>query len=291
MGPTAVGKTLVSNICAKNFSAEIINTDASSFRKELDIGTAKPTNEEMLVPHHFIDFLDPTEEFSIKDFQNLVRTKIEELSKDEKNVFLVGGSGLYINSVVMDYRFNEIKMDKTDPYSSLNNEEVHKILSEVDFDTSEKIHYNNRRRVLRAIKIASESDLKISDNITNEYLYNCLPIFLNTKRDDLYKRINDRVIQMINNGWVDEVKKLKDNNIDITKIKEIGYNEIANYIDGKIKYNEMLEIISKKTRNYAKRQITWFKNKIDSIEILIDYDNIDLTINEINSVIDDFLKE
>ncbi|HHX78851.1 MAG TPA: tRNA (adenosine(37)-N6)-dimethylallyltransferase MiaA [Acholeplasmataceae bacterium] len=291
MGPTAVGKTNISNICAKHFSGEIINTDASSFKKNLDIGTAKPSKNEMLVKHHFVDFLEPIEDFSIKDFQELARNKINELSMENKNIFLVGGSGLYINSLIMNYQFSKIKMDKRDSYLDLSNEQVHKILEKLDFEASQKIHCNNRRRVLRAIKIANEGKLKISENITDEYLYEYLPIFLNTDRNILYKRINNRVEEMLNNGWIDEVIQLKKNKIDISKIREIGYNEVSEYIDENISYNEMKEIISKKTRNYAKRQITWFKNKIDSIEILIDYENVDLTITKINSLIDDFLKE
>ena len=291
MGPTAVGKTEISNICAYNNLAEIINTDASSFRKGLTIGTAKPLKNEMLVKHHFIDFLEPIEDFSIMDFQKLAREKINELTKKNKNVILVGGSGLYINSVIMDYKFNEVKMDKSDPYINLSNEEVHEILAKLDYETSLKIHYNNRRRILRAIKIAKSSSLKISDNITNKYLYDCLPIFINTDREILYKRINDRVKEMLNNGWFEEVSKLKGLGVDVSKIKEIGYYEVAKYLDQKISYDELVEIISKKTRNYAKRQITWFKNKIKSIEVLIDYDNIDLTIKKINSMIYDFLKE
>lgn len=291
MGPTAVGKTYISNIMAKSFQGEIINVDASSFREGLDIGTAKPLNNEMFVRHHCIDFLDPIEDFSIVDFQKLARAKINKLIKNDKNIFLVGGSGLYINSLVMDYKFSDLKMDKKDPYLNLSNEEVHEILTKLDYQASQRIHYNNRRRVLRAIKIANEGKLKISENITDKYLYNCLPIFLNTKREILYKRINSRVLEMLNNGWVDEVKKLKINNIDISKIKEIGYNEVSKFIDKDIEYNEMIKIISKKTRNYAKRQITWFKNKMDSIEILVDYNNIDTTINTINILVDNFLKE
>lgn len=289
MGPTGVGKTYISNICAKNFSGEIINVDASSFRKGLNIGTAKPTNEQMLVKHHYIDFLSTVEEFSIKEFQTLARKKIEAISN--KPVFLVGGSGLYINSVVMDYQFDELKGDKDDPYEHLSNEELHDMLKVVDLEGSKKIHFNNRRRVLRAIKIAVEGTTKISENITDKYLYHCLPIFLNTDRDLLYRRINQRVLEMFSNGWVNEVKELKEKNINISKIKEIGYNEISNYLDNKTNYNDLIELVSKKTRNYAKRQITWFKNKTKSIEILVNYDNLDSTIKEINSLIDDFLKE
>ena len=264
-GPTAVGKTSFSLAVAKFLKTEIINCDASQFRKGLNIGTAKINLEETDVVHHLIDFLDTEAEFSIKDFQFLAREKISTLHNRGLIPILVGGSGLYINAVLGDYDFSLPGRDFEfeNKYQDYDNEKLHNVLSELDLEAALKIHPNNRRRVLRAIA-AALSGKKISENLKGKkLLYDALTICLLADRKLLYKRIDERVTEMIASGWLEEVKTLKRRGVDFQKVKDIGYRELAEYIDTGGSLPDVLEDIRRQTRNYAKRQITWFKNKMD----------------------------
>ena len=292
-GPTAIGKTDISIEIAKKLNTEIINADSSQFRRGLNIGTAKIDLESIEITHHLIDIIKIDDKFSIKDFQELARTKINELHKNKKIPILVGGSGLYINSVIGDYELDEVTRDveiEEEMYKDYNNLTLHNLLSELDFESSKKIHPNNRRRVLRAIQRAKDG-VKISEAKSgNKLIYDCLIIQLTTPRENLYERINKRFSIMITDGWLDEVKKLKASGYDLANIKDIGYKELSLYLDGEISYEEANEEIKKKTRNYAKRQITWFNNKMDSIKVNVDYENINNTVTEILDIINKFIK-
>jgi tRNA dimethylallyltransferase len=286
VGATGSGKTYLSNLLARKFKAEIINTDASSFRKGLDIGTAKPKNEEMLVKHHLIDFLNPIEDYSINSFQKDCRIKIEELNEENKLVFLVGGSMLYLNSVIYDYQFSKVKRDKK-KYLAYSNDELYEYLIKLDPALKDKYHPNNRRRIERALDLIEDNSLKQKQTETKYYDF--LIIFLNPERKDLYDRINKRVDLMLEEGFIDEVKALKEAGIDLTKIKEIGYKELGDYLNGKITLEDAKEVIAQKTRNYAKRQITWYRNKIETVEVKVDYNNLDLALNKSEELIMRFL--
>lgn len=289
VGPTAVGKTDISIEVAKYLNTEIINADASQFRKFLNIGTAKIDQTQTSVKHHLIDIIDPLDDYSIKEFQTEARNLIAVLNKQGMIPLLVGGSGLYVNATIFDYNLsnegrNQVEEDK---YQNLDNIALHKVLEELDYPTSLKIHPNNRKRVLRAIENA-QTGIKISENIcNNQEIYDALVISLDAERDILYDRINKRVDIMFDNGWLKEAADIS-NEYPLSKIKEIGYKEIGEYFDGNLDFDEMKDIIKQNTRHYAKRQITWFKNKINAINVKIDYDNVQTAIDEIIELIKEF---
>ena len=292
-GPTAVGKTDISIELVKLFNGEIINCDASQFRKRLDIGTAKIDLSKVEVVHHLIDIIEPTESFSIKDYQVLARNKIDELLTKNVLPFLVGGSGLYINSVLGDYRLENSgrNPDFSNQYKNFSNEDLHKLLESLDYESSVKIHHNNRRRVLRALESSILGD-KISEKQEgNNYRYDSLIICLICERERLYERINKRVDIMLDNGWLEEVISLRNEGIDLNSIKDIGYKELNQYLNNEFTLDETKEIIKQKTRNYAKRQITWFKNKMPCHFIEVDYNNILKTITKTKFLIEDFLNK
>ena len=293
-GPTAIGKTQISLDIAKHFKTEIINADASQFRRGLNIGTAKIDLDSVDVVHHLIDIIEIEENFSIKDYQTLARQKITEFKNKGILPFLVGGSGLYINSVIYNYELTDTERDykfEEEKYNSYNNEELHKLLEKLDFKASKTIHPNNRRRVLRAIERAIIGEKISSFNQGNQLVYDALVIELTTDREVLYDRINQRFNVMIEEGWLIEVEELKRNNIDLTKIKDIGYKELGLYLEGKYEFEEVSELIKKQTRNLAKRQLTWFRNKMATTKINVDYTNPSHTTNEIIKLISDFLNK
>ena len=292
-GPTGVGKTELSLKIASMYNGEIINADASQFKKDLNIGTAKIDINSVSVKHHLIDIIEATEMFSINDFQKEARLIIDKIVKDGKTPFLVGGTGLYINACLNEYHLDSSKHDLMfeEKYQDYSNEKLHDVLKEVDYNASLNIHCNNRRRVLRAIELALEGK-SISDNIDGDKpVYDSLIICLNTDREILYDRINKRCKIMLEEGWIEECRSLKEKGIDLQKIKDIGYSDIDLYLNGDISIEQVEEIIAKKTRNYAKRQITWMKNKMKSVFVNIDYDDINNTIEVVKELIDNFLKE
>ena len=232
-GATAVGKTAFSIELAKAIDAEIINADASQFKKYLNIGTAKITLEEMNgIKHHLIDIINPCDDFSISDYQLLGRFKIDEINKAGKNIIICGGSGLYIDALVNDYQLNAKKSNHhldEEAYKNYSNIELYNILEELDPHLASLTHPNNRNRVLRYIERAKDGDSIKNDN--NKPIYDCMYLLLNRNRDDLYNRINQRTKLMLENGWIDECINLKNKGFDLNNIKEIGYKEIGKYLD------------------------------------------------------------
>lgn len=291
-GPTAVGKTKLSIAIAKKFNTELINADAYQVYKKMNIGTAKPTVEEQdNVIHHLLDYLEPTDEFSISDYQKIVRNVIDEMNKKNKLPILVGGSGLYIDSVINEYHFDEEKRVISNEYDNLTNEELHKILEDLDFDASTKIHPNNRKRVLRAIELAKYPNNKDSRSKRDVPYYDTLCIFLSDDREKLYDRINKRVDQMIEVGLVEEVKNIGLENFSRTSKAAIGYKEIIEYLIGNISLEEAIELVKKNSRHYAKRQFTWFYNKTKSIIVNVNINDFDQTILEVEKLINEFIKK
>lgn len=291
-GPTGVGKTDISLKLCEMFNGEVINSDASQFKRELNVGTAKIDLTKTNIVHHLIDVINYDEMYSINDFQLNARKIITSINDEGKIPFLVGGSGLYINACLNDYDLECPKRneDIESKYYGFTNEDLHKVLEELDYETSKLIHANNRRRVLRAIELA-ENGKSISENQNgSKALYDSLVICINTDRDTLYERINKRVLVMLENGWIDECKYLLENKKDVSKIKDIGYQEVFDYLRGNISKEEMIEVISKKTRNYAKRQLTWMRNKMNCVFVLMDYENPQKTLDEITELINDYLK-
>jgi tRNA dimethylallyltransferase len=280
-GPTGVGKTNLSIALAKKFKAEIINADASQVHRDLNIGTAKIKASEMQgVKHHLLDFLKVEEDFSIKDYQDLGRQLINEIELP----FIVGGSGLYIQALVTDYNL-ESKPRQEDAYDAYTNEELYDMLLTLDQEAALKLHPNNRRRVIRYIELAKENGKVLSVEPT--YLFDTLTICLTRNRDSLYERINERCDEMINNGWIEECEKLRNAGVNLKRVKEIGYTDLNNYLDGLFTLDETKEIIKQKTRRYAKRQMTWFRNKMNCQFVDLDNDSFDM----IHNLIEEFLKQ
>ncbi|MBS4172607.1 tRNA (adenosine(37)-N6)-dimethylallyltransferase MiaA [Bacillus sp. FJAT-49736] len=274
IGPTAVGKTDLSIYLAKLFNGEIISGDSMQIYKEMDIGTAKISIEEMKgVPHHLIDIKEPEDSFSVAEFQQLVRSKIAEIHKRNAIPMIVGGTGLYIQSVIYDYQFSDdvgndefrkmLEMRaKTEGNMALYNE-----FMAIDPISAEKIHPNNIRRVIRALEIFHCTGKTASDYHQMQkphLLYNVALVGLTMEREKLYNRINRRVDIMMEKGLMEEVKKLYDANLrDVQSIQAIGYKELYAYFDGEITLDEAVERLKQNSRNYAKRQLTWFRNKMD----------------------------
>lgn len=273
VGPTAVGKTALSIELAKKLDGEIINGDSMQVYRELNIGTAKITQEEMDgIPHHLLDILAPTDSFSVADYQQVVREKIAEIQARGKMPIIVGGTGLYIQAVLYDFRFTEEKIDdevRAAYYADLERvgpEAMHARLAAVDPDTAKTIHPNNTRRVIRALEMAEHSDVKKSHEAQHQgeqTLYNHLIIGLNMDREKLYDRINLRVDMMLEQGLVEEVRGLYDRGIrDVQSIRAIGYKELYDYFDGRETFEQAIENLKQNSRRYAKRQLTYFRNKM-----------------------------
>ncbi|WP_319005794.1 tRNA (adenosine(37)-N6)-dimethylallyltransferase MiaA [Metabacillus niabensis] len=274
IGPTAVGKTKLSIEIAHRLNGEIISGDSMQIYKGMDIGTAKITNEEMEgIPHHLIDIKKPDDAYSVAEFQETARLLINEITDKNKMPMIVGGTGLYIQSVLYDYQFTEAPSDpefRKNLELELNKkgeQAIHQLLAQVDPESAEKIHPNNTRRVIRALEIFHCTKIPMHEHLKqqeNNLLYDVALIGLTMDRDLLYQRINDRVDIMVENGLIDEVKGLYNQGLrDTQSIKAIGYKEIYDYFDGKVSYNEALNQLKQNSRRYAKRQLTWFRNKMD----------------------------
>lgn len=267
-GPTCSGKSSLAIKLAQALDAEIINGDAFQVYKYFDIGTAKPTlKERALVPHHLFDFVDPNNNFNVKDYQELARKTIADLENKKKNIIIVGGTGLYQKATLFDFSFDDEDnhADMSD-LASLSNEELYEELRKVDEESTKTIHINNRKRVLRAIEIYrlhGKTKSSIIDSQEHKLLYDVMFIGLNVEREKLYNDINNRVDEMIKDGLVEEVSNLKNKYPEsIHAFQAIGYKELLAYLDHKLTLNEAIELIKKNSRNYAKRQMTYFKNQL-----------------------------
>lgn len=289
-GPTAVGKSKISLKIANHFKTELINGDAYQVYRGMNIGTAKISeNEQKQIKHHLLDILDPKETFSVSDYQKLVRSIIDQMHRESLLPIIVGGSGLYIDSVIRNYQFNAPKRSEDLMYENLSNEELHKILEELDYDASLKIHANNRKRVLRAIELAKTNDFS-SRTLRNEFVYDALVIFLNDDREKLYNRINLRVDQMFEDGLLEEVKKLYPDGLSLTSKGAIGYKELFEYFDGTISLEEAKNKIKQNSRHYAKRQLTWYRNQDHTTIVNINPDDLNETVSLLVNLINEFLK-
>jgi len=276
VGPTASGKTALSIELAKKYNGEIINGDSMQVYQGLDIGTAKITVEEMEgVPHHLLSFKEPTEAFSVADYQRLVRAKIAEIRAQGKLPIIVGGSGLYVQAVLYDFQFTEEQVDEVarkayyEELEKLGPDAMHAKLKKLDPQTAESIHPNNTRRVIRAIEMIELNGVSKASEAQNRGeipLYNHVILGLgqNMSREELYDRINHRVDVMMDKGLLEEVKGLWQQNIrGVQSIQAIGYKELYDYLDGKCSLDEALESLKQNSRRYAKRQLTYFRNKMD----------------------------
>ena len=291
-GPTAVGKTEISIELAKAINGEIISADSIQVYKYMDIGSAKIKKEEMQgIKHYLIDEFEPDNEFYVNVFQKLTKKYINEIYEKGKTPIIVGGTGFYIQSVLYDIDFDE-KEDNHEYRKTL--EQIYKdkgvqylynMLKEVDEESAKAIHYNNVKRVIRALEYNHQTGKKISDHNKEQREhaspYNFKYFVLNDKRELLYSRINKRVDFMIKEGLVDEVKSLLDKGYDrnLVSMQGIGYKEIIEYLDGKISLDEAVELIKKNTRHFAKRQLTWFRR--EKTVTMVNWDEYDYDKNKL----------
>lgn len=295
-GPTASGKTSLSIELAKKINGEIISSDSMQIYKDMTIGTAKPTVEEMNgIPHHLIDFVSPDERYSVADFKRDAESAIEEILSKKKIPIVVGGTGLYIDSLVYGIEYPDIELDEeyrkklmqeADTEEGLIN--LYNRAKEIDPEAVQKISSNDKKRITRILEVynatgKTKTELeKISRMNGVKYDYKVFAI--NMDREKLYERINLRVDIMLEQGLIDEVKKLVEKYSNFpTAMQGLGYKEVVEFLNKEISEEEMIDKIKQESRRYAKRQLTWFrKNKeIIWIDGLADrQENINLIINE-----------
>ena len=277
VGPTGVGKTKLSVELAKKYNAIIINNDAMQVYKGMDIGTAKPTiKERENINHYLLDFVDVNKNYTVFDYQKDSRQIIEE-NKD-KNIIFVGGTGLYLKAALFDYRFEE-ETEEINDYSNLTNDQLYELALKKDKDVD--IHKNNRQRLIRFL------NKKSSNKVEPKRLYDVLFIGLTTTRENLYKRIDSSVADMINDGLIEEVKSFYDKKVNSKALNTaIGYKELYKYFNNEMTLEEAIDLIKKNSRHYAKRQYTWFNNQMDIKWFNTNYEDFNKTIIEV----DDYIK-
>ena len=277
VGPTGVGKTKLSVELAKYYNGIVINCDAVQIYKGLDIGSAKVTEKEKEgIPHLLFDIKRPDEDYTVKDYQTDARNLIQKYKN--QNIIFCGGTGLYLSAALMDYRFYEDEDNKN--YDDLSNEELYVLAKKKNPDL--KVDSNNRVRLIRAL---NKKNVPV---VEPKMLYdNVIIIGLTTQRDRLYDIINSRVDTMFTKGLITEVKALHEKYPNSRVLKSaIGYKEVIDYLAGKPTLEETKELIKKNSRHYAKRQYTWFNNKMNVTWFDVNYDNFNETINNVKKYID-----
>ncbi len=290
VGPTAIGKTKLSIELAKRLDGEIINADSTQIYKGLDIATAKITKDEMEgVPHHLIDIKEITEDYTVYHYQQDARKKIDEILKRKKIPIMVGGTGLYIKAALYDYQF--YPETKKYNYEKYSNDELYQMLLEIDSNT--KIHKNNRKRVERALDYYFNNQEALSQKKnSNQLLYDAIFIGLTTERKKLYERINKRVDEMMDMGLLEEAKKIYDLNIRTKAVMTpIGYKELFDYFDGNKTLEESILLIKQRSRNYAKRQYTWFNNQMEINWFETNFNDFAKTVSEVMDFLNQKLNE
>ncbi|MGP4067961.1 tRNA (adenosine(37)-N6)-dimethylallyltransferase MiaA [Halobacillus sp. B29] len=274
VGPTAVGKSKLGVEIAKRFGGEVISGDSMQIYKSMDIGTAKVTEQEMQgIPHHLVDIKEPDESFSVAEFQNKVQSLIRTISSRGNVPVIVGGTGLYIQATLYNFNFSEEKRDEQvikrleKEASEYGMEALYQRLRSVDPEQAEKVHPNNERRVLRALEVYETTGKVMSDyqkQQSNESPFRPLILGLEMEREELYNRINRRVDQMVEEGLIAEVKRLYDKGYEHTQaMKAIGYKEFLPYFNGEYSLDRAVELLKRNSRRYAKRQYTYFRNKMN----------------------------
>lgn len=284
VGPTAVGKTALSIALAKKLNGEIINADSTQVYKYMNIATAKATlKEQEGIPHHLLDIKELEEDYSVYDFQKDVRDKIKEIHGRGHMPILVGGTGFYIKASLYDYHFDE--EEEKENYDNFTTEELYSKLSKQDPKT--EIHPHNRKRIERALTYMKHHHQPYSEKEKTETcLYDVTWIGLTTDRETLYRRINDRVDVMIQNGLLEEAQMIYSTHIRSKAVMTpIGYKELFPYFEGTSSLEDCVDKIKQHSRNYAKRQYTWFRNQMNITWYEVDFKNFNHTIEEVlNSI-------
>ncbi|KRK79957.1 tRNA isopentenyltransferase (tRNA delta(2)-isopentenylpyrophosphate transferase) (IPP transferase) [Companilactobacillus nodensis DSM 19682 = JCM 14932 = NBRC 107160] len=272
VGPTAVGKSALGLKLAQKFNGEIISGDSMQIYRGLDIGTAKDSPEELSeVPHHLVDISDVTERYTVKDFQQKARRVVENLAENEKNSFVVGGTGFYLNSLIQNLNLggkadgdNELRKELLKIEKNSGIDGLVKVLRDEDPLAMKTIDISNARRVIRAIEVHRETGKSIVDQNNGNQWAEFYLIGLTDDRDKLYARINSRVDKMVEMGLLDEVRPVYDNRDQIPQAKNgIGYKELFPYFEGTATLESCLDEIKKNSRHFAKRQLTYFRNQMD----------------------------
>ena len=273
-GPTAVGKTALSINLAHALNAEIISGDSMQVYRGMDIGTGKIKAEEMDgIPHHLLDIKDPKEGFSAAEFQRLAQEKIAEITDRGKLAMVVGGTGLYLSSLIYEYDFAQARHDEEyrDYLSKIaqteGNERLLAMLNEVDRETAAKLNLADTKRIIRALEIYHLSGQPLSEQKQQgrerECAYNLAFIVLDMERQKLYEKIEQRIDAMLEAGWLQEVEELLAQGLDIDDVAMhgLGYRQLAMYLKGEISYERAVELTKRDTRHFAKRQLTWFRRE------------------------------
>ena len=277
-GPTAVGKTAASIQLAKTVGAEIISADSMQVYRQMDIGSAKIMPEEMDgVPHHLVDVLEPEEEFNVVKFQSLAKEAMEKIYAAGKIPLIVGGTGFYIQALLYDIDFTEndgddsFRKELEQTAEEMGSEALHRQLREVDPASAEPIHPHNKKRIIRALEFYHQTGQRISEHNEaerqKESPYQYAYFVLTDDRAKLYERIDRRVDQMMEDGLLDEVRRLKERGVSRTStaMQGLGYKELYAYLEGEMTLEEAVRIIKRDTRHFAKRQLTWFKRERDVV--------------------------
>ncbi len=273
IGPTASGKTGLGIALAREFNGEIVSADSRQIYQEMSIATAKPTlKEREQAKHHLVDCIAPDQEFNLSEYKRLACEAIDNIYEQRKTPFLVGGTGLYVSAVTANYQLPEAKPDLAlrKHYEALavekGKEAVHQELMKLDPLVAKSIHPNNLRYVIRALEIASASPIVIPDSIRdpspkkNEPQYHNLFLYIDWPRETLYRRIEKRIDQQIKEGLLEEARRLIEKyNPELPSISSLGYRELGGYLNNEISYEKAVELFKQNTRNYAKRQLTWFR--------------------------------
>lgn len=283
IGPTGVGKTKLSISLAKYLDAVVINADSMQVYRNLNIGTAKiKESEKEGIKHYLFDICDIEEEYNIYKYQKDGRKLLDKFQKEGKNVVLVGGSGLYIKSLLYDYKFQDEEYKEA--YENLTNQEL---LEEIKKHHETDIHVNNRKRLIRELNKIKNNNQITSD--IHKKLYDFLLIGLTCDREKLYKIVDKRVDLMIEDGLIEEVKALYEKGINSKAINTgIGYKELYSYFKGDISLEEAVKLIKKNTRHFIKRQYTFFKHQMDVTWLNVDFSNFEHTINEAIKIVDSY---
>ncbi|MBO5333456.1 MAG: tRNA (adenosine(37)-N6)-dimethylallyltransferase MiaA [Clostridia bacterium] len=304
VGPTASGKTSLSIEIAKHFLGQVVSADSMQIYEKMNIATAKPTDDEMQgIPHHLIGFQPIDKKFSVAEYVTLAKECIEKIHNQGGLPIVAGGTGLYVDSLIQNIQFSkedsntELRNELTKMFDEKGAEFMLELLREIDPETAEKLHLNDKSRIIRALEIFKATGKTMTEqkilSREEESPFDVLYIGINYRdRNVLYDRINRRVDIMVENGLLDEAKDFYNTSRDTTACQAIGYKELAPYFNGEKSLEDCLESLKIETRHYAKRQLTWFR-KNENINWVYpdDYENADEMYKSVFEIIDKFLKE
>ena len=288
-GPTASGKTALGIQVAQQANGEIISSDSMQIYKDMDIGTAKPTEEERAqAVHHLVDFVSPDERYSVADFKKDATEKIEDILSRGKLPIIVGGTGLYVNSLIHNIEYKEeiTDIEYRNELEKVDLETLYKQAMEIDPEAAARVSQNDRKRITRILEIyhtTGKTKTQMEVESRQEVKYEYKIFVLTPERDKLYERINLRVDLMMQAGLVDEVRELLKKYKEFpTAMQGLGYKEVKEYLDGEITEEEMIEKIKQESRHYAKRQLTWFRQYKDATWLdTFDKNNVNIILEQL----------